>query len=167
MKMINATGYSYDAMKNTLTCSASFLKNASALNSPEYLIIKKLKEDNPNMNIVPAAKKSFDRNAFNISFRKMEDYIKLCNNSNDRLTEFGKVKSISKIQSSPYHYVKTWFLDNYANYSDQPEFDEDGFIIVKTREEMKAEHPSPETKDDAKPDNNTDSDHWEPRILSA
>lgn len=137
--MLNVTGYSYDAMKNTLTCSASFLKNASALNSPEYLIIKKLKEDNPNMNIVPAAKKLSDRNAFNISFRKMEDYIKLCNNSVDRLKEFGKVKSISKIQSSPYHYVKTWFLDNYANYSEQPEFDEDGFIIVKTREEMKAE----------------------------
>lgn len=164
MKMINATGYSYDAMNNTLTCSASFLKNASALNSPEYLIIKKLNEDNANMSIVLAARKSSDRSAFNITFRKMEDYIKLCNNSADRLAAFSKVKSISKIQSSPYHYVKTWFLENYANYSEQPEFDEDGFVIVKTREEMKADS---EVKDDAASDNNSASDHWEPQLKIA
>ena len=35
--------------------------------------------------------------------------------------------------------MKKWFLDNYANYSTTPEFDEDGFVIVKTKAQMKAE----------------------------
>jgi len=38
---------------------------------------------------------------------------------------------------------------------------------VKTREEMKAEHPSPEVKDDAASDNNSASDHWEPQLKIA
>ena len=38
------------------------------------------------------------------------------------------------------HYVKTWFMDNYANYYEQPVFDEDGFVVVKTKAEMDAEN---------------------------
>ena len=30
-------------------------------------------------------------------------------------------------------------MENYANYSEQPQFDEDGFLIVKTKAEMEAE----------------------------
>ena len=47
--------------------------------------------------------------------------------------------ALSKIQKSPYNYVKTWFLDNYANYSEQPVFDEDGYVVVKTKAEMENE----------------------------
>ena len=31
-------------------------------------------------------------------------------------------------------------MDNYANYSEQPVFDEDGFVAVKTKAEMEAEN---------------------------
>ena len=30
-------------------------------------------------------------------------------------------------------------MNNYANYSEQPKFDEEGFVIVKTKAEMEAE----------------------------
>lgn len=30
-------------------------------------------------------------------------------------------------------------MENYANYSEQPQFDADGFLIVKTKAEMEAE----------------------------
>ena len=136
---MKTAAYSFDAISNTLTCSAAFLKKSSALNRPEYLTVKQLRADNPGMKIVPAEKKAREKRPLNITFQKMEDFIGMCADSANRLEAFRKVRSLSKIQSSPYQYVKIWFLDNYANYSEQPEFDSNGFVIVKTRAEMDAE----------------------------
>ena len=36
-------------------------------------------------------------------------------------------------------YVKNWFMANYANYSETPDFDAEGYVIVKTRAEMEQE----------------------------
>ena len=132
-------GYSYDAISNTLTMTAAFAKKASQLNTAEYNIVRQLRNDNPGMKIEKSAAKAPANRPLNITFAKMEEYIKQCRDSKDRLEAFKKVKSLSKIQASPYKYVKTWFLNNYANYSEQPEFDEDGFVIVKTKSQMEAE----------------------------
>ena len=35
--------------------------------------------------------------------------------------------------------MKEWFLTNYANYSENPVFDENGFVIVKTKAQMEQE----------------------------
>lgn len=69
----------------------------------------------------------------------MGEFIAKCRDAEARTARFEQVKALSKAQPSPYAYVKTWFLDNYANYSEQPEFDADGFVIVKTRSEREAE----------------------------
>ena len=106
-------GYNYDAITNTLTMSNSFAKKASP--------------------------KTSSNRPVSIPFAKMEEYIAQCRDSKERLTAFDKVKALSKIQASPYSYVRTWFLDNYANYSEQPEFDADGFVVVKTKSEVEAE----------------------------
>ena len=140
---MNVTGYSFDPIENVLTCSASFLKKASRLNSPEYNVMKTFRTDIPGLKIVQGEKKSSNR-PLNITFAKMEEYIKNCRDGETRLEAFKKVKSLSKIQSSPYSYVKNWFLDNYANYSEQPEFDADGFVIVKTKSMMEAEKKTAE-----------------------
>ena len=55
------------------------------------------------------------------------------------MKEFNAVKDMSKGQQSPYNYVKTWFMENYANYSEQPVFDEAGYVVVKTKAEMEHE----------------------------
>ena len=143
MKKTNATGYAYDAIENVLTCSESFLKKASRLNSPEYNVLKQFRAEIPGLKIEKGEKKSGNR-PLNITFAKMEEYIKNCRDGETRLEAFKKVKSLSKIQSSPYQYVRTWFLDNYANYSEQPTFDADGFVVVKTKSEMEAEKKAQE-----------------------
>ena len=140
-------GYSYDAISNTLTMTAAFAKNASQLNTAEYNIVRQLRNDNPGMKIEKSAAKAPANRPLNITFAKMEEYIKQCRDSKDRLEAFKKVKSLSKIQASPYKYVKTWFLNNYANYSEQPEFDEDGFVIVKTKSQMEAEKAAAEAQE--------------------
>lgn len=91
------------------------------------------------MKIEKSAAKTPANRPLNITFTKMEEFIKQCRDSKDRLEAFKKVKALSKIQASPCKYVNTWFLDNYVNYSEQPEFDADGFVAVKTRSQMEAE----------------------------
>lgn len=132
-------GYSYDPITNSLTMTAAFAKKASQLNTHEYYIVRQLRNDNPGMKIEKSAAKAPANRPLNITFAKMEEFIKQCRDSKDRLEAFKKVKSLSKIQASPYKYVKTWFLNNYANYSEQPEFDADGFVVVKTKSQMEAE----------------------------
>lgn len=70
---------------------------------------------------------------------QMKQFIAKCRNADERMKTFERVYDLSQVQRSPYHYMKAWFLDNYANYDAQPTFDEDGFVIVKTNVEMLAE----------------------------
>ena len=133
------TGYNYDAITNTLTLTASFAKKASQLNTPEYHIVRQLRLDNPGMKIEKAAPKASSNRPAHLTFAQMEGFIAKCANSEERLNVFEKIKALSKIQASPYAYVRKWFLENYANYSEQPEFDEKGFVIVKTKSQMDAE----------------------------
>ena len=127
------TGYNYDAITNTLTMTASFAKKASQLNTPEYNTVRQLRLDNPGMN-----------QPMNATFAQMESFIAKCANSEERLDVFEKIKALSKIQASPYAYVRKWFLENYANYSEQPEFDTNGFVIAKTKSQMEAEKKAQE-----------------------
>ena len=128
------TNYSYNAITNTLTVSAAFLKNAANLHSKEYEIIRTLRADHGEITIVTEERRKSASRA--MTFKQMEMHIKQCRDANKRLATFDRVKALSKIQRSPYNYVKTWFMDNYANYSEQPVFDEDGFVVVKTKVEM-------------------------------
>ena len=128
------TNYSYNAITNTLTVSAAFLKNAANLHSKEYEIIRTLRADRGEITIVTEERRKSASRA--MTFKQMEMHIKQCRDANKRLATFDRVKALSKIQRSPYNYVKTWFMDNYANYSEQPVFDEDGFVVVKTKVEM-------------------------------
>ena len=142
-------GYSYDPITNSLTMTAAFAKKASQLNTTEYNIVRQLRNDNPGMKIEKSAAKAPANRPLNITFAKMEEYIKQCRDSKDRLEAFKKVKTLSKIQASPYKYVKTWFLNNYANYSEQPEFDADGFVAVKTKSQMEAEAAAMKAQEEA------------------
>ena len=133
------TGYNYDAITNTLTMTASFAKKASQLNTPEYNTVRQLRLDNPGMKIEKAIRKTPSNPPMNATFAQMEGFIAKCANSEERLDVFEKIKALSKIQASPYAYVRKWFLENYANYAEDPEFDANGFVIVKTKSQMEAE----------------------------
>lgn len=133
------TGYNYDAITNTLTMTASFAKKASQLNTPEYNTVRQLRLDNPGMKIEKAIRKTPSNQPMNATFAQMKGFIAKCANSEERLDVFEKIKALSKIQASPYAYVRKWFLENYANYAEDPEFDANGFVIAKTKSQMEAE----------------------------
>ena len=133
------TGYNYDAITNTLTMTASFAKKASQLNTPEYNTVRQLRLDNPGMKIEKAIRKTPSNQPMNATFAQMEGFIAKCANSEERLDVFEKIKALSKIQASPYAYVRKWFLENYANYAEDPVLDANGCVIVKNKSQMEAE----------------------------
>lgn len=119
-------GYTFDALNNTLTISASFAKKASKVGSLEYKIILKLRKDFPDLTIQQEAKKEGKKG---LTFCQMEDFIALHRNAEELTALFNKVRKLSRVQPMPYKYVKTWFEDRFPYYSDQPTFDADGFVI--------------------------------------
>lgn len=142
--------YNYDVLNNTLTVSEKFLKAAGKYNSQEYNIVKKLRTDNPAMQIVVEKKQKGGTK--NLTFMQMEGFIKEVDES--KLPLFKKVKAISRVQSSPYYYVKTWFEHQFPNYTEQVVFGEDGTITFVKREKDAAakvptEKPAAEERGEA------------------
>lgn len=119
-------GYNFDALNNTLTISASFAKKASKVGSLEYNIVLKLRRDFPNLTIQREEKKEGKKG---LSFVQMENFIAMHRNAKELTSLFEKVKKLSRVQPMPYKYVKTWFEDRFPYYSDQPTFDDEGFIV--------------------------------------
>ena len=126
--------YNYDVLNNTLTVSEKFLKNAGKYNSAEYNVVKQLRADNPAMQIVVEKKQKSAQK--NLTFKQMEGFMKVVDA--DKLPLFEKVKAISRVQPSPYHYVKTWFEKQFPHYNEQVEFDEDGKMTFATKKEANA-----------------------------
>ena len=130
--------YSFDALTNTVTISKDFARKASQLNTSEYKTLLQLRNDNPNLKIV-MRESGKAQNGSGITFKQMEAFIKQCRDSESRIEVYERVKALSRVQRSPYKYVKDWFLTNYANYSENPEFDADNYVIVKTKAQMEQE----------------------------
>ena len=119
--------YTFDALNNTLTISASFAKKASKVGSLEYNIILKLRKDFPNLTIQQEVKKEGKKG---LTYGQMEDFIALHRNAEELTALFNKVRKLSRVQPMPYKYVKTWFENRFPYFSDdQPTFDADGFIV--------------------------------------
>lgn len=128
-------GHCYDAINNTLTISRAFEKRAKNPNTTEYALYYKFRVDIPDARIIVDEKKV----KRDLSLKEMESYIKLCKDAKARLKEFNREKTLAKVQKNPLKHMRHWFHENYANYSDRPEYDKDGYVVVKTKTQMEAE----------------------------
>ena len=118
--------YTFDALNNTLTISASFAKKASKVGSLEYNIILKLRRDFPNLTIQQEEKREGKKS---ITFAQMEAFIAMHRNADELTKLFNNVRKLSRVQPMPYKYVKTWFENRFPYFSEQPTFDTDGYVI--------------------------------------
>ncbi len=119
-------GYNFDALNNILTVSSSFLKKASRVGSPEYYIVLKLRKEVPELTIREAEKREAKKG---ITYAKMRIFIEGDRNAKALIAEFEKVRKLSRVQSMPYRYVRTWFENKFPYYSEQPVLDADNFVI--------------------------------------
>ena len=127
--------YSIDFTTNTITVTKKFLEQASMMGSEAFNIMMQLRQ----MNMIIITKAPAKRKNAQLTYSKMEKFISLLEEADKYKAEFAAVKNESTAQNMPYVYVQKWFLEHYANYSAQPKFDGDGFVIVKTKREMEAE----------------------------
>lgn len=125
----NNTGYAYNAALNTLTITAAFAKKANQIGSKEYRTLKQYRTDFPDLTVENRTCGG-DHARNGIKYENMERYIDKCRDGKKYLSLLNTVRELSKGQSSPYRYVRDWFDANFPNYSEQPEFDADGFIIT-------------------------------------
>ena len=110
--------YEVDFIGSKILLSKKFHKAASILNSNEYTILMQLRRDNPGfqLELREIKKKDGKKSYRHLTYQNMRDYIITRDGKDsDALTEFDRVLTLSKVQSGPYAYVKTWFLNRYKD----------------------------------------------------
>ena len=118
--MTKNANYNIDFFTSTIIITKKFYKAASVLNSPEYKELMQARRDNPDFTIVlrEIKKKEGKKSYRNLNYANMRTFIENYETDDgvraDRIKEFEKVMELSKVQSGPYAYVKTWFLKMYG-----------------------------------------------------
>ena len=123
--MKNVTGYRINFAANTITITADFAKAAAKdTNSAEYKLLKQILTDYPNMETVSMthrAPKTCNPSK-GLTYVNMERYMSVYRNAAELITQFENVKELAAAQTNSYNYVKTWFVAQFPNYKQLPDF---------------------------------------------
>ena len=121
--------YRFDVFTGTLTLSKAFEKNASIIGSAEQKVLSELMAKYGDALVID--RYAPHKKTKGLRFAQMENYIIRTREADTMLKQFETVKQLSKSQDNPYQYVKDWFLAHYPYYTENPEFDSEGFVVVK------------------------------------
>ena len=118
MKKIEACKMNH--LEKTITMTKKFYNAASILNTPEYVELMTILKEHPDYEMVvrKIAKAEGKKTYRNLTYKHMEEFF--CGLKKDEaerkvcLDELEAVKAMSKVQASPYTYVKSWFLENFG-----------------------------------------------------
>lgn len=121
--------YRFDVFTGTLTLSKTFEKNASIIGSAEQKVLSELMAKYGDALVINRYKPH--KHTKGVRFAQMENYIIHTRDGAAMLKQFESVKELSHSQDNPYQYVKDWFLAHYPYYTENPEFDSEGFVVVK------------------------------------
>lgn len=107
----------------TLTISKDFADLALAPNSEEANYMQHCRSLCPDLKIAYRTHaKSKSTNPYKgMSYKKMENYIRLYENADELLKEFCIVKAVSQIQKNKFQFVYNWFMAQFPHYDELPE----------------------------------------------
>ena len=99
-----------------ITITKEFGKRANVFGSTAYKEMKGLRRDFPTYEVVyKTIKKNSIKTTYScLTYENMKAHIERVNPEN--LNQFETVKKIASTHSSPYAFVKKWFLITYSNY---------------------------------------------------
>ena len=125
-------GYKIDFITETLILNYKFAEAAEKYGSPEYKLLQSIKKDFPNITVVVKSgrEQKTARYNKNLKYKNMEKYIRCFDNSDVLLKRFETVKKMSATLKSPYKFVCDWFVAQFPEYKEIPEF-EDNLTVVK------------------------------------
>ena len=121
----NKLGYSIDFASNTVTITRKFRDAASQLNTPEFNIMKQLRE----MNLTILVKTPNKKKSTALTYAKMQKFISCLDEADKYQTMFDAVCKESKGMPAPYKYVVSWFHQTFPKYGKLPEHDADMRIV--------------------------------------
>ena len=100
---------------NTIEVSKTFYKKASQFGTPEYkaLRVAKLENKDFSVEIRTVEKKTYRE----LTLVKMEEYIRIQDNSEQMLVKVEAVKRVAKAKGSLYPLTKKWFLKTFEDYA--------------------------------------------------
>ena len=116
--------YKIDFVNNTLTTSKAFEDAANEYGSEEYTLLQQLRADFPGIQIIRKTRRPSKtaRPNKNLTYANMEKYMSVFKNAAELLAQFEIVKTCSQKESNPYQYVKEWFVTQFPNYKELPDF---------------------------------------------
>ena len=126
--------YTIDFVKSTIVVTKAFVKRAGQIGTPENHLLSQLCKDYPQMRVVHKLVKAPVKtrsNQPNLTYASMETYMSCLPDAPLHLKEFETVRQMACAQSSPYFYVKKWFLKTFPDYRELPSFDEQGNVLTK------------------------------------
>ncbi len=123
--------YKMNFATKTITISKAFAAMAVKPNSEEANLLTHLRTICPDLQIAYKTCNSKKTPFKGLTYNKMERYILLCENANEKLLDFIKVKELARTQSNPHNFVCKWFLQQYPEYIKMPALKE-GKIVSST-----------------------------------
>ena len=99
--------YNMNMRSKTLTISKTFERNAiNNPNSEEFQIMERCRLLCPDLRVAYYSRKTSNSKRYGgLTYTKMENYIKLYENSNELLRMFSLVKEVAKVQSCKLGFV--------------------------------------------------------------
>ena len=112
--------FTFDFVKKTIVGSKRSIERANKGLSPEYEELVEMLEKQPTFKVKAKKIKSNDskKKYTNLTFNRMEEYIRLQPNSKELMVEFNRVKEIAEAKGAKYPLTKKWFLSTFPEYKD-------------------------------------------------
>lgn len=134
-------GYKIDYVNNTLTISKAFEDAAAVPYSEEYKLLLQIRADFPNLTVVRKARRASATKKYNknMTYANMEKYMSVFQNAAELLAQFAVVKRQSKLEKSPYQFVLSWFVKQFPDYQELPNFSDNATNVINLETFMKGQ----------------------------
>ena len=123
--------YEINYLNKTVTVSRKFMDAATQIDTNEFDLLTQF--SNMGLRVLVEGRKRRpkpkDGKLPLLTYKMMQDYIAMLDDSEDMLKEFDSIRESSKSRKDRTQYVNTWFRATFPRYDAVPEFDEDYRIV--------------------------------------
>ena len=123
--------YEVNYFNKTVTVSRKFMDAATQIISDEFDLLTRFSD--MGLRVLVENRKRHPKPKAGklplLTYKMMQDYIAMLDDSEDMLKEFDSIRESSKSRTDRTQYVNAWFRKTFPRYDDVPEFDEDYRIV--------------------------------------
>ena len=125
-----------DMLNGKIYITKAFYKKSVNPMNPECAELARLMREHKGFSI--ELKETNKKTYANLTYEKMEEYIRTQANSEAMLKEFKKTKEVAKAKNQAYAATKKWFFENYPEYKENGVCDKElGKTNVVANEDIK------------------------------